>query len=110
MDIIQAATDTITAYIQGGILFLILYPDVQAKVLHEIQEIIPRGQKASYEDLKRFTNNILLRKKYTRNFIILNNLSQSDRMQNEFIVKSTDVFFHCSCPLELLKILIIKAI
>jgi cytochrome P450 len=55
LDLFQAGTETTGTYLETVILFLILHPDVQQKIVEEIESVIPPGGEVSHEDMDRMT-------------------------------------------------------
>jgi cytochrome P450 len=54
LDLLQAGSDTTSAFMECIILYMILYPEVQEKVNQEIQSVISPEQEVTYADAKRF--------------------------------------------------------
>jgi cytochrome P450 len=55
LDLFQAGSETTGAYLEMVILFLIVHPDVQQKIVEEIESVIPPGGEVSLEDMGRMT-------------------------------------------------------
>jgi cytochrome P450 len=55
LDLFQAGTETTGTYLETVILFLILHPDVQQKIVEEIESVVPPGGEVSHVDMDRMT-------------------------------------------------------
>jgi cytochrome P450 len=55
LDLFQAGSETTSTYLETVILFLILHPDVQQKVVQELESVIPSGSQVSHQNMDRMT-------------------------------------------------------
>ncbi|XP_015687192.2 cytochrome P450 2J2-like [Protobothrops mucrosquamatus] len=51
-DLFMGGTETSSTTLYWGLLYMVLYPDIQAKVQKEIDSVLPPGQTICYEDRK----------------------------------------------------------
>ncbi|KAM3834934.1 cytochrome P450 2J2-like [Vipera latastei] len=60
-DLFMGGTETSSTTLYWALLYMVLYPDIQAKVQKEIDTLIPPGQPISYEDRKNlpYTNAVV---------------------------------------------------
>ncbi|KAK9401465.1 cytochrome P450 2C8-like [Crotalus adamanteus] len=60
-DLFMGGTETSGTTLYWGLLYMVLYPDIQAKVQKEIDSVLPPGQSICYEDRKNlpYTNAVV---------------------------------------------------
>ncbi|XP_063162790.1 cytochrome P450 2J4-like [Candoia aspera] len=60
-DLFLGGTETSSTTLNWGLLYMVLYPDIQAKVQKEMDTVLPPGQTICYEDRKKlpYTNAVV---------------------------------------------------
>ncbi|XP_015687185.2 LOW QUALITY PROTEIN: cytochrome P450 2D20-like [Protobothrops mucrosquamatus] len=96
-DLFMGGTETSGTTFNWALLYMVLYPDIQAKVQKEIDTLLPPGQSICYEDCKKlpYTNAVVHKIQRFSNIIAIGvpRYCIRDTMIQKFLFRKGSIFF-----------------